>query len=98
MQTLIQVGVVDRFGMELLFDPFFQAELADFFDVSGTRPVGEAIHGVQNGFVFGEFGDGELAFELFVESDVFGGAPRWDTCWIERWTGRHLLRGRVGRR
>ena len=76
LQALIQVGVVDCFGMQLLFNPFFQTELADFFDVSGTWTVRETIHGVQNGFVFGEFGDGKFAFESLVEGDVFGGARR----------------------
>ncbi len=72
LQTLIQVGVIDRFGMELLLDPFFQAHLANSFDIARTRAVREAIHGVQDGFVFGELGDRELAFEFLVEGDVFG--------------------------
>jgi hypothetical protein len=60
--------------MKLLFDPFFQADFADFFDVGGARTVGQAIHGVQDGFVFGELADGEFAFEFFVEGDVFASA------------------------
>jgi len=73
LQSLIQIGVLDCLGMELLFDPFFKARLADLVDVAGTRAVGEAIHGVKDGFVFGKFGDREFAFEFFVEGDAFGG-------------------------
>ena len=35
----------------------------------GVRAVGQAIQGVEDGLVFGEFGDGEFAFDGFVEGD-----------------------------
>ena len=70
LQALTQRLVVNGFGMQLLLDPFFQAHLADALDVSRARPVGQAIHGVKDGFVFGEFGDREFAFEVFIEGDV----------------------------
>src|SRR5277367_2310370 len=61
--------------MQLLLDPFFQADLANLVYVSGTRAVSQAIHRVQNGFVFSEFRNRELAFEFLVEHDALvGGA------------------------
>ena len=33
------------------------------------RPVGQAVQGVEDGFVFGEFGDRKLALEFLVERD-----------------------------
>ncbi len=37
-------------------------------DVAGTRTVCQAIQRVQDGLIFGEFGDGKMALELAVGS------------------------------
>ena len=91
MQALIQLRIVNCFGMQLLFDPFFQADLANVLHVSGTRAVRQAIHGVQDGFVFGEFRDRKLAFEFLIERDalvsgagVCGLAFDWLSDWHHR--------------
>ena len=52
--------------MQLLVNPFFEAHLADAFHVAGTRTVCQTIQRVQDGLIFGEFGDGKMALELAV--------------------------------
>ena len=67
LEARLERGIIDRFGMELLIDPLLEAHLLDALDVAWPRAVAEAIERVQNGFVLGEFGDGQLAFELRVQ-------------------------------
>ena len=62
--------------MELLIDPLLEAHLLDALDVAWPRAVAEAIERVQNGLVLGEFGDGQLALELRIETGIERGW-RW---------------------
>ncbi len=69
--------------MELPIDPLLEAHLLDALDVARPRAIPEAVERVQNGLVFGEFGDGQLAFEIRVQRG---------------WSGRFVAAGGSTRR
>ena len=71
MEASFDGGILNRFGIELLVDPFGQAHLPDALQVAGTRAVGQAIEGMQDGLVDGKFRDGQpfenrVLFRLFL--------------------------------
>ena len=70
-ETRFERIIVDGIWIQLLIDPFGEAQLLDALDFAGTRTVGEAIQGMEDGFIDAELGNGQtsengIGFWLFV--------------------------------
>jgi len=50
-EARIECGIVNRIGMQLLLDPFLQAQFLHAFQVTRTRPKTQSIERLQDGFV-----------------------------------------------
>jgi hypothetical protein len=77
-ETGLEGGVVNGLGAQLLGEPVLQAQLADRFQIAGTRAEGETIEGLEDALVAAEFSG------LIGPTTVGGGlhgASGLSACW-----------------
>jgi hypothetical protein len=72
----IHHGVCDIFGMQLRLNPVLEARFFDLLDLAGAGAESEAVEGVQDGFVFVQLADRELAGKVRGASVLFISAGR----------------------